>query len=387
MIRRNLEIPQASFFLFGPRSTGKTTWLYEKLPHAKWFNLLLDEQFLALSSNPQVFVESVESLDAESWIVIDEIQKMPSLLNAVHYLISKYPGKFNFAISGSSARKLKRLDSNLLAGRVIERGFFPLSANELGGDFNLALALDVGLLPLIYLDKSLARDRLLAYVNTYLKQEIQQEALTNDIPGFSRFLRSASLLNGSIVNYSNVARDAQLKRKIVEKYFAVLVDTLIAFWLPAWQPKATVKELAKPKFYFFDTGVVRACANRIGAPFAPEEQGHLLETYILHEIRSYLNSSNIGGELFYWNSGSGSEVDIIWSRADTHVGIEVKSSKTWKNSFGSGLRTLAERKKIRKAVAIYGGEHSVNTGGIQVLAINDFLLKLYSGEVLSEEES
>jgi uncharacterized protein len=286
MIKRDLTLPEASFSLFGPRSTGKTTWLTQNLSNAVWVNLLLDDEYFPLLSDPGLFIQKIEILEAGSWIVIDEVQRIPKLLDGVHYLMTKYPDKYLFAISGSSARKLKRLDVNLLAGRVIERSFYPLTAHELTEDFNLDRAIDIGLLPLVYLKPALARDRLLSYVNTYLKQEIQQEALTDDIPGFSRFLRAASLLNGSIINYSNVARDANLKRNAVEKFFSILTDTLIAFWLPAWQPKATVKESAKPKFYFFDPGVVRACANRTGTPPSPEERGMLFETYILHEIRS-----------------------------------------------------------------------------------------------------
>ena len=381
MYARNLSLPEASFFLFGPRSTGKTTWLMEKLPDAKWFNLLLDKDFLELSTDTDLFKRTVETLPKNSWIVIDEIQKIPSLLNSVHYLMTKYSDKYNFAISGSSARKLKRMDANLLAGRVIEKSFFPLTANELKDDFNISKVLNIGSLPLIWTKPILAEERLSSYVNTYLKQEIQQEALVKDIGGFSRFLRVASILNGTSLNYTNIARDAQVKRKTVERYFSILVDTLITYWLPAWQPKATVKEVSKPKFYFFDCGVVRACSNRIGAPMAVEEKGALFETYILHEIRSYLNSLVVKGELSYWNSSSGNEVDIIWSYGDTHVGIEVKSSKNWKSAFNRGLKQLLTTKKISKAYGVYLGEHSQKSGEILVLNLQDFLDKLHGGEL------
>lgn len=383
MYARNLPLPKTSFFLFGPRSTGKTTWLMKALPQAKWFNLLLDQDYLTLSADPSSFQKSVENLKSGSWIVIDEIQKLPSLLNSVHYLLTKYPNKYNFALSGSSARKLKRLETNLLAGRVIEKNFFPLTANELGKQFDVEKVLDTGLLPLIWTDQDLSKERLLSYVNTYLKQEIQQEALVSDVPAFSRFLRVASILNGTTLNYANVARDAQVKRKVAEHFFSVLVDTLIAFYLPAWQPKATVKEVAKPKFYFFDCGVVRACANRLGASLGVEEQGFLFETYILHELRAYMNSSATFGELSYWQSSAGNEVDVIWSLADKHIGIEIKSSKTWKSKFNNGLKHLLEQDKIKKAYGVYLGSHSEKHGGIEVLNLNDFLSALYKGELLN----
>lgn len=386
MYARNLLLPEDSFFLFGPRATGKTTWLMEVLPKAKWFNLLLDKDYLFLQSGSEAFIKSVEALSPGSWVVVDEVQKIPELLDSVHYLLTKYPNKYHFALSGSSARKLKRLEVNLLSGRLIERHFFPLTAKELGEEFDIARILDIGLLPLIWQNTNLAEDRLMSYVNTYLKQEIQLEALVKDLRSFSRFLRVASILNGTTLNYSNIARDAQVNRKVVEHYFSVLVDTLIAFWLPAWQPKATVKEVAKPKFYFFDCGVARACSNRIGVAHGVEELGTLFEGYILHELRSYMNISSCRGELSYWQSSSGNEVDIIWSRGDFHVGIEVKSSKIWKSKFNRGLRQLKSKKFLNKAYGVYLGDHSIFDEEVVILTLEDFLKGLYAGEILSLSE-
>jgi uncharacterized protein len=382
MYDRNLELPDTSFFLLGPRSTGKTSWLGNKLPQAIWFNLLLEEDYLSLTTDSGLLIRKLEAVKDGSWVVIDEIQKIPALLNSVHYLLTKYPGKFKFALSGSSARKLRRLDVNMLAGRVIEKNFFPLTADELGSNFNINDVLNIGSLPLIHLEPKYAQERLLAYVNTYLKQEIQQEALVGDFPAFARFLRVASILNGTVLNYSNISRDAQVNRKIVEKFFSVLVETLIAFWLPAWQPKATVKEVAKPKFYFFDCGVVRACANRVSVPMTAEEKGFLLETYILHELRAYLNRSGIRGELSYWKSGSGSEVDFIWSYGDKHIGIEIKSSKNWKRQYSRGLVNLLEKKKISNAYGVYLGNNPEQVGEVLVLDVNTFLNELSKGAIL-----
>ena len=382
MYARSLQIPPVSFFLFGPRSTGKTTWLKEKLPDAAWYNLLLERDYLNLSADPSLLISSVSALEADRWVVIDEVQKLPILLNSVHYLLGEYPDKYRFALSGSSARKLRRMQTNLLAGRVIQRRFFPLTWKELGAEFQLDRALDVGLLPLIWTHPTTAEDRLFAYVNTYLKQEIQQEALVGDVPSFNRFLRIAALLNGHSINTSNISRDAGVARKTVERYFDILVDTLVAYWLPAWQPKATVKEVSKPKFYFFDCGVARACANRLGLPPTPEESGFLLETYILHEIRAYMNAAGIRGELSYWRSGSGNEVDVIWSLGDTHVGFEIKSSTNWKHTYSRGLRSLQKQNKIKKAYGVYRGDRALLDDTVKIYPIHEFLRALYDGSLL-----
>ncbi len=381
MYPRSLPLPPDSFFLFGPRSTGKTTWLRSNLTNATWFDLLLDRDFLDLSAEPDRLIDLVEATDG-GWIVIDEVQKLPKLLNSVHHLLTKHPGVYKFALSGSSARKLRRLDANLLAGRVVERRFFPMTSRELGSGFQLDSALTTGLLPLVYSEPNLAEDRLTAYVHTYLQQEIRQESLVRDFPSFSRFLRVASLLNGHTINYTNVGRDAGVKRKIVEKYFSILVDTLIATWLPAWQAKATMKEVAKPKFYFFDCGVARACANRLGASLSVEEQGFLLETLILHEIRAYLSYSGKRGELSYWKSGSGNEVDLIWSHGDKHIGFEIKSSTNWKSTYERGLKTLLSRQKLHKAYGLYRGMRPLRSAGIDIFPIQMFLQRLCDGEIL-----
>ena len=354
------------------------------MPDAIWLDLLDDDTFLRLSADAASLKQIVEAADAGRWIVIDEVQRLPKLLDVVHQLLTTHPDDYRFALSGSSARKLRRLNSNLLAGRAIERSFFPLTATEIGDTYSIDRALDTGTLPLIWTQPASAVDRLKAYVNVYLKQEIQQEAMVNDIASFSRFLRAASILNGHALNYSNISRDAGVSRSVVERYFSILVDTLIGFWLPAWQPKATVKEVAKPKFFFFDCGVVRACANRLGLPLSAEERGFLLETLIVGEIRAYLNASNaVHGELSYWKSGSGNEVDLIWSWGDTHIGIEIKSSKTWKPGFERGLRTLLSRGKLSKAIGIYMGAQPLRQGDISIYPATDFIHRLHKGELLT----
>ncbi|MEK6557515.1 MAG: AAA family ATPase, partial [Candidatus Margulisiibacteriota bacterium] len=284
MFIRSLALPQTSFFLFGPRSTGKTTWLKQQLPKAKWFDLLDSSIYLGLLRNPSQLRMEIEALPENSWVVIDEVQKLPLLLNEVHKLIADHGSKYLFALSGSSARKLKRLDVNLLAGRVINRNFFPLTGSEMRFRFNVDSLFAFGNLPRVVSEPTLAVDILEAYVTNYLKEEIQQEALVKDLGSFSRFLEVATLCNAQVVNVANIARDAGVARPTVQRYFDVLSATLIGSFLPAWRPRVKVKEVLHPKFYFFDSGVVRAIQGTLRDCLEKAEKGSLFETMIFHEL-------------------------------------------------------------------------------------------------------
>src|SRR5687768_4654953 len=257
MFARRIELPKRSFFLFGPRGTGKTTWLRGVLPNALWFNLLLDRELLQLVRDPEIFRQRVEALPKGAWIVVDEIQKLPSLLNEIHDLLSSAPNRWRFALTGSSTRKLKRADANLLAGRIVTRRLFPLTASELGFRFDLDDLLRFGSLPLVRSERSHAGrvDLLDAYVETYLAQEIRAEALVRSLESFTRFLEVVALANGQVTNISAIARDAAIARPTVQGHFDVLIDTLVGSWLPAFRPRARIKEVQHPKFYFFDPGL------------------------------------------------------------------------------------------------------------------------------------
>lgn len=367
MYARLLPLPKTSFFLFGPRATGKTTWLRQKLPDAHWFDLVTTDAFLRYLHDPSLFRSEVEALPANSWVVVDEVQKVPALLDEVHALIARHGRRYRFALSGSSARKLRRMDANMLAGRVVNRSFFPLTLAELAGTADLDDVLATGLLPGVRDAPDAAIDTLEAYAANYLRQEIQQEALTKDLAAFARFLRVAAILNGQIVNVSNVANEAQVTRSTVQRYFEVLVDTLIGVWLPAWQPRLKVREVAHPKFYFFDPGVARAAGNRLRAPVQEAEKGALLETWVMHELRAHMQLSQCGGELSWYRTGGGVEVDFLWSGPSHVVGIEVKASKRWRSSDGNALRELLQQKVVAHALVVYLGDRKLVDGGIQVL--------------------
>lgn len=382
MYTRRLRLPARSFFLLGPRGTGKTTWLRRALPSALWFDLLRTETFLELSQQPERFRQRVEATRRGSWVVIDEVQRLPSLLNEVHALVAERGRANQFALSGSSARKLKRLDVNLLAGRAINRQCFPLTAAELGTDFNLEHVLRFGLLPQVRSDPKFAVDTLDAYVSNYLREEIQQEALVRRLDSFARFLQVAAVVNGQVTNLAGVARDAAVARPTVQGYFETLIDTLIGVRLPAWQRRAKVKEVASPKFYLFDCGVARALAGRLREPIDGAERGFLLETLILHELRATIAYENIGGELRYWRTPSGSEVDFVWTRARRAVGIEVKAAAAWRREFGGPLKSLIADGIVQSGFGVYTGTAELKDGPLRVLPLQKFLKALAAGNIL-----
>lgn len=380
MYPRHLGLPESSFFLFGPRATGKTTWLRQVLPGALWVDLVPSETFVRYLREPGLFRREVEA-SPPGWVVVDEVQRVPALLDEVHALIARHGKRYRFALSGSSARKLRRLDANLLAGRVVNRSFFPLTLAET--EFRPAIedVLRIGLLPGVRSVPTIAEDTLEAYAANYVHQEVQQEALTRDLAGFARFLRVAALLNGQSVSMSNVASEAGVHRASVQRHFQILVDTLIGVMVPAWQPRLKVREVAHPRFYFFDPGVARAVAGRIRAQVHDSERGALLETWVLHELRAHMQLARTGGEVQWYRTGAGAEVDFVWCGPHHSVGIEVKASERWRPESGAALRELLEKKAIRRAVAVYLGERPLLDGGVQVLPARDFAQQL--GDLLA----
>jgi predicted AAA+ superfamily ATPase len=381
MFTRLLPLPDHSFFLFGPRGTGKTTWLRGVLPEAKWFDLVRNDEYLRLLRSPALFRQSVEAFSG-GWVVVDEVQKLPRLLDEVHGLIAEHGERYRFALSGSSARKLRRMEVNLLAGRAINRTFFPLTGTELEYHFAVDDLLAHGTLPKVRSDPAHAVDILEAYVANYLKEDIQQEALVKDLDSFARFLEVAALMNGQVVNVAGIARDAGVPRQSVQRYFDTLVGTLIGVWLPAWRPRRKVKEVAHPKFYFFDPGVVRAILGRVRDPLESVERGQLLETLVLHELRAWMSIGNTGGSLSYWRTPSGSEADFIWTRGAQAVGVEVKAAKEWKPDHGRVLNELLDEKIVQRAFGVYLGREAQRRGKLEILPLAEFMRRLTSGKVL-----
>ena len=384
MYTRRLVAPKRSFLLLGPRGTGKTTWLRAQLPNAHWYNLLLDREQLRLMRDPQLFRQEIEALPSGSWVVVDEIQKLPSLINLTTEAQPPPRGRWGLGIFVCWAGGWRRPDVNLLAGRVVMRRMLPLTVAELGKAPSADDLLRFGLLPLVRSAKGAAVrvDLLEAYVESYLAQEIRAEALVRSLEAFTRFLEIAALANAQVTNTAALARDAAVARPTIQGYFEVLNDTLLGHWLPAWRPRAKVKEVQHPKFYLFDPGVVRALSRRLREPLEAAERGMLLETLVFHELRAQIAYSDCGGELSYYRTPSGTEVDFVWTRASHAVGIEVKASERWRPEFNRTLVALQAGGVIDSAWGVYLGEQPLQAGPVRVLPLLMFLGELAAGKVL-----
>jgi len=362
-------LSQKSHFLFGPRQTGKTFLIRQTLKAARVYDLLDSSVYLTLSRNPGRIAEELDPHDR--LVVIDEIQRIPELLNEVHRLIEERGVRF--LLTGSSARKLRRGGVNLLGGRARTRYLHPLTSRELGGHFDLKRVVRNGLLPAIYFSDDPHED-LKAYAGTYLQQEIVAEGAVRNIPAFSRFLRIAALCNSSIVNFTNVANDAQVARTTVYEYFEILKDTLIIRELAAWRKSKKRKPLASSKYYFFDAGVTAALQERefrLGTP----EFGEAFETYIMHELTCYRDYVS-GEPLSYWRSTSGFEVDFI---IGDHTAVEVKAKATIASSDLKSLNALAEENKLKRYLCVSLETRRRRVGEVTILPYLEFLDSLWGG--------
>jgi uncharacterized protein len=380
MFQRVLTPPVASTFLLGPRATGKSTWIQQHFGAGLIYDLLDTSLALRLSREPGLLAREVEAagLKAGSWVVLDEVQKVPALLDEVHRLMQKHG--LRFLLSGSSARKLKRGAANLLAGRALRQDFFPLVSKEIGHapDFE---SITFGMLP-----QALGAERpepyLIAYAETYIKEEVQAEALTRNVGGFARFLEVAARQNGMVTSTASIARDAQVARQTVQGYFDVLVDTLLGFWLPAWRLKRATKLVTHPKFYLFDAGVSRALSGRIAYPPTSEEMGPLFETYLLHELRAWLSYSGRAYPLSYFRTHDGVEVDILFESSRGHVAIEIKTSREWRSAFDSGFRRIRDELPGVRCLGVFTGSRAQRASGVEILPYAKFLERLWDGELI-----
>ena len=373
-VPRLLDLPtllaKRSHFLLGPRQTGKTSLIRNTLKNAKVYDLLDTSVYLALSQRPGRLAEELGPRDRI--VVIDEIQRLPTLLNEVHRLIETRGVRF--LLTGSNARKLRRGGVNLLGGRARTKYLHPLTWKELGDRFELPRAMARGLLASIYFSDDPRAD-LQAYAGHYLQQEIVSEGATRNVPAFSRFLKVAALCNGTIVNFTNVANDAQVARTTVYEYFEILQDTLVLYELPAWRKTKTRKPLASSKYYFFDVGVVGSLQGRAFRPGTPEF-GEAFETFLMHELvsqRDYVS----GETLSYWRSTSGFEVDFI---IGDHTAVEVKAKESVSPPDVKSLRALAEEKKLKRYLCVCLEPRTRKTDEIVILPFTTFLEALWNGE-------
>ena len=373
MYTRLLERPvRQSFFLFGPRGVGKTAWLRARFPDALFFDLLDADTYTRLLAAPTRLGDEIPA-GYRGWVVLDEIQRLPDLLNEVHRLIEAR--RLRFVLTGSSARKLRSKGVNLLAGRALTRFMHPLTVTELGQDFDLRRALQYGCLPFACTEPE-PRDYLRSYVTTYLREEVQQEGFARNLAAFARFLEAASFSQGSVLNMAAVARESAVNAKVAEDYFSILEDLLIAVRLPVFAKRAKRRVVAHPKFYFFDAGVFQAIRPR-GPLDSPEEtRGAALETLFLQQLRAVNEYADLGYSLHYWRTAAGDEVDFVLYGERGLVAFEVKMTQTVRPGNLRGLRRFRENYPQAKTFFVYTGSRRGHDAGIEIMPAEDALRRL-----------
>jgi predicted AAA+ superfamily ATPase len=381
MFSRDIKpVKSKSYFLFGPRQTGKSTFVKSLLgPKDLYIDLLPQRNFLNYAKNPGKLRQEILAHlydKGDSIVVIDEIQKIPALLDEVHELIES-KGVL-FILTGSSARKLRRGGANLLAGRAYTYHMFPLTFSEIGKRFDLDRALKIGTLPVLWeSDKEDYHEFLKAYTETYLKEEIAAEGLVRDIGPFAQFLDIAAANDGETVNFSNIARTCSVSAKTVQQYYQILEDTFLAFRLPAWHKSARRRLVSHPRFYFFDTGVTNSLAHTLSEQLNPQIRGRRFEQFVIGQLMSFIHYSRLDIQMYYWRTNHGAEVDVLLSKGLQIIcALEIKSSKNIAEESLSGLKSFIEDNPGVPAYVL--GDEQNNRlfdNNITVMNWNEFIYK------------
>ncbi|MFT5207463.1 MAG: putative AAA+ superfamily ATPase [Candidatus Omnitrophota bacterium] len=383
MISRSIHLPvnpDNSFFLWGPRQSGKTMLLKATYPKAIWYDLLLTDLFIELTQNPSLLRQQLIQNKSSSIVVIDEIQKIPLLLDEVHWLIENT--NHVFALCGSSARKVKRGHANLLGGRALRYELHGLVSRELKADFDLIKIINRGYLPRHYLS-SKYEQMLRSYVHDYLKEEIASEALVRNLPAFSNFLQSASLSDTELINYSTIARDCGVSSQAIKEYYQILFDTMLASPLEAYKKRPKRRVIGKPKLYFFDIGVVNHLAKRGKLEPGSELFGKAFENWVHHELNTYRVYSNQYYDMSYWRLASGIEVDFIINNMD--IAIEAKATKRITQDHLKGLRELKkDHPNVKRSIIVCLENIARQTNdGIEIIPYQQFCQSLWSKQLIS----
>ncbi len=381
MFNRNLILPRPgreTFFLWGPRQTGKSTLLRKHYPGGHWIDLLKSDEFRRYATRPELLRLELEAdPDPARQIVIDEVQKVPALLNEVHWLMENRG--LHFALCGSSARKVRRGAANLLGGRALRYELRGLTAGELADSFDLDRLLNHGYLPRIH--QSARPRRLLdSYIADYLKEEIAAEGLVRNLPAFSGFLDAAALSDTEPVNFSNIARECGVSSQGVKNYFGILEDTLLGRWLPAWRKRRKRRLIGAAKFYFSDVGVVNRLARRGSLERGSELYGKAFENWVHHELAAFVAYTDFDGGLTHWRLPSGVEVDFVLG--DMALAVEAKTSAVIGRHHLKGLRSLATEHDVRRRVIVCLEPKARRTeDGIEVLPAERFVRRLWGGDL------
>jgi predicted AAA+ superfamily ATPase len=377
-IRRDLGIQETlkrkSVLLLGPRQTGKSSFIKNQLKPSRIYNLLDSVTFRNLATSPSLIREELKQ-GAENFIVIDEIQKLPNLMDEVHLMIEDYGARF--LLTGSSARKLRRSYTSLMAGRARQHFCYPLTTFELGDQFNLNRALQFGTLPSVYLSED-PWDDIMGYVGDYLKEEILAEALSRNIESFARFLQTAAVSNGEILNFEKIGQDAQVPPRTIREYYSILEDTLIGQSVLPFQKKKGRKTVTKSKFYFFDLGVVNSLVDRKTLSSKTRDYGMLFETWVYLELKAYRAYRKKDETITFWRTQLGQEVDFVIGDS---TAIEVKSTSLAHENDISGLRALDEEVTLKRKILVTCDARERKIGGVHVLPYGVFVSKLWNGDL------
>ncbi len=386
-ILRLFSPAKQSYFLFGPRGTGKSTWLKTHYPDGHFIDLLNPSELRHFQARPERLEEVVQATDSKT-IILDEIQKIPEILTVVHRLIEQKQG-WQFVLTGSSARKLKRAGVDLLAGRAVVRYMHPFMAAELGDDFSLESALNVGLVPLIVESDDIV-DTLKAYVGIYLNEEVKAEGLVRSMGDFSRFLEVASFSHASLLNVSNIARECAVSRKLIEGYLSILKDLLLSYHLPVFTKRAKRQLIAHEKFYYFDAGIYRSLRMTGFLDKPSEINGPGLEGLVLQHLRAWNDYQGSPNRLYYWRTKHGVEVDFIIDGPAGLYAIEVKHATNVYEKDLSGLQSFCNDYPEATPLFLYGGQERLKMKNILCLPIQAFLRTLTpipSGKIVVKQDS
>ena len=359
------------FFLFGPRGTGKTTWVKTTYPDAIYLDLLRSELFTRLISDPGRLEQYILP-NYQGYVVIDEVQRVPELLNEVHRLIEDR--KIKFVLTGSSARKIRRGGYNLLAGRALSYQMYPLTAIEMGDDFNLGRSVIRGMLPMAQVDGY--GEYLKSYIQTYLEQEIMQEGLTRNLSAFARFLEVASFSQGQLLNMASISRDVGVGRKVISGYFTILQDLLIGYLIKPFTKRSKRRLVSHAKFYFFDCGVYRAIRPTGPLDSGDEVSGIATESLVLSQLMANNDLLKLGYEVNYYRTATGVEVDFVLYGKRGLVAIEVKKSGKFKEGMISGLKRFKLDYPEAKLYLLYGGSQELYVNGVTVMSLEKALKEM-----------
>ena len=374
MYSRFFTPPPQSFFLFGPRGTGKSTLISGYFKSARVIDLLDPETFQSLSASPNRLTGFIDGSPKVKHWIIDEVQRIPELLPLIHQLIEKNK-QLHFVLTGSSARKLRRTSSDLLGGRALECHLHPFLASELGKDFDLDRALTIGMLPLV-LAAPRAEATLKSYLALYMQTEVVAEGLVKSLPTFSRFLEAISFSQGSLINFSAIGRDCGVDRKTIQAYVAILEDLLVAFRLPVFTKKAKRELVTHEKFYYFDSGVYRAI-RPTGPLDQPQEiDGAALETLVIQQLRAWASYREEGEKLYFWRSRGGTEVDVVIYGKRGLWAIEIKNSGKVRPEDLAGLREFGQDYPMSERILLYRGKHREMVSGVTCIPVGEFLQQL-----------